>query len=44
MNGWDKNLYIAVNLVVLKVPVEPAVWGLLSDKKAASEATHMYLF
>ena len=44
MNRWDKTLYIAVNLMVLKVPVEPAVWGLLSDKKAAPEATHMYLF
>jgi len=37
LNGWDTKLYIAVNLVVLKVPVEPAVCRLLSDKKAASE-------
>ena len=39
LNGWDKKTYIAVNLVVLKVPAEPAVWQLQLDEKAASQDT-----
>ena len=37
LSGQDKKTYIAVNLIVLKVPAGPAVCQLQLAKKAASE-------
>ena len=39
LTGWDKKTYLSINLVILKVPAEPAVWQLQLDGKAATQDT-----
>ena len=39
LTGWDKKTYLSINLVILKVPAEAAVWQLQLDGKAATQDT-----
>ena len=39
LTGWDKKTYLSINLIILKVPAEPAVWQLQLAERAATQDT-----